>query len=107
MSPNLTTTPVLYTTSMLIITSSFPAKTQSLAGGVFNTISQIGNAVGLAAGGVIAASVTAGKGGAKSRSAVLEGYHGTFWACFGAGLLVAVVSMAGLRKAGKVGLKVD
>ncbi|RDW75844.1 hypothetical protein BP5796_06665 [Coleophoma crateriformis] len=48
---------VLYTTSMLIITSVFPHKTQSLAGGVFNTISQVGNAVGLAVGGVIAATV--------------------------------------------------
>ncbi|KAH8602208.1 efflux pump protein [Bisporella sp. PMI_857] len=98
---------VLYTTGMLIITSSFPKETQSLAGGVFNTISQIGNAVGLAAGGVVASSVTASKGGQNSKTGVLEGYHATFWTCFGAAVLVAVVSMVGLRKAGKVGLKVD
>ena len=92
---------------MLIITSSFPAETQSLAGGVFNTISQIGNAVGLAAGGVIASSVTAGKGGTESKSGVLEGYHATFWACFATSLLVGVLSLGGLRKVGKVGLKTD
>jgi len=98
---------VLYTTSMLIVTSVFPPQTQSLAGGVFNTVSQIGNAVGLAAGGVIAASVTASEGRSANAEALLKGYHATFWACFTACAVVGIVSMTGLRRAGKVGLKID
>jgi len=90
---------------MLIITSSFPLKTQSLAGGVFNTISQIGNAVGLAVGGVIASSVK-GAGRQDVRSLV-KGYHATFWACLCGSVLVGIVGLAGLRKAGRVGVKVD
>lgn len=93
---------------MLIVTSVFPEKTQSLAGGVFNTISQIGNAVGLAAGGVIASSVTSNAGSKKGGTeALLKGYQATFWAAFAASLLVAIISLGGLRKAGKVGLKVE
>lgn len=95
---------VLYTTSMLIVTSVFPQKTQSLAGGVFNTISQIGNAVGLAVGGVIASTVNRGKGDIHS---LVRGYHATFWAALAASLIVGVISLGGLRKAGKVGQKVD
>lgn len=38
----------LFTISNLLITSLFPAKMQGLAGGVFNTVSQIGKSVGLA-----------------------------------------------------------
>ena len=92
---------------MLIVTSVFPEKTQNLGGGVFNTILQIRNAVGLAAGGVIAASVSERGGKLGSDRAVLKGYHAIFWACLAASLLVGGVRMAGLRKAGKVGLKVD
>ncbi len=50
---------VLYTISNLAITSLFPSRTQALAGGVFNTVAQIGNSVGLAITSIIAASVTA------------------------------------------------
>ncbi|KAH7327420.1 major facilitator superfamily domain-containing protein [Rhexocercosporidium sp. MPI-PUGE-AT-0058] len=59
---------VLYTISNLIITSSFPPTKQSLAGGVFNTVSQIGNSVGLTVGAVIAASVSASTSSIASTS---------------------------------------
>ncbi len=49
----------LFTTSNLLITSVFPEKTQALAGGVFNTISQIGKSVSLALASLIANNVTA------------------------------------------------
>ncbi|KAF2159896.1 hypothetical protein M409DRAFT_29706 [Zasmidium cellare ATCC 36951] len=39
---------VLWTMSSLVICRAFPAESQALAGGVFNTISQLGNSVGLA-----------------------------------------------------------
>ena len=51
--------PVLYTISNLIIANAFLPSKQSLAGGVFNTMSQIGNSVGLTVGAVIGGSVTA------------------------------------------------
>lgn len=48
----------LFTVSNLVITGVFPAKTQALAGGVFNTVAQIGKSVGLALSAVIATSIT-------------------------------------------------
>ncbi|KAL2074505.1 hypothetical protein VTL71DRAFT_8283 [Oculimacula yallundae] len=91
---------VLYTISNLIITSSFPPTKQSLAGGVFNTVSQIGNSVGLIVGAVIAASVSSsstsnsyGRSGKLANSdeyVLLNGYRATFYACFAAMALVAV-----------------
>lgn len=98
---------VLYTISNLIITATFPSSKQSLAGGVFNTVSQIGNSVGLTIGAVIAASVTASSSVPESKEGLDKGFKATFWACFAALGIVAVVSLVGLKKAGKVGVKVD
>jgi predicted ABC-type sugar transport system permease subunit len=49
----------LFTVSNLVIVSVFPSKTQALAGGVFNTVAQIGESIGLATSAVVASSVTA------------------------------------------------
>jgi MFS family permease len=100
---------VLFTVANLLITSVFPPKTHGLAGGVFNTISNIGNSVGLAITAVVASSVTLSeKGKAESATEMLmEGYRATFWLCFGANILVLAVIALGLRKIGKVGIKVD
>ncbi|KAF4630165.1 hypothetical protein G7Y89_g7981 [Cudoniella acicularis] len=68
---------VLYTISNLIIADAFPASKQSLAGGIFNTATQIGNSVGLAIGAVIASAVT---GDGSSIGALEKGYRATFWA---------------------------
>ena len=97
----------LFVVANLMITSVFPAKTQALAGGVFNTISQIGKSVGLALVAVIAASVTRNSGYEKKGSplALLEGYNATFWFCFGSILTTLVISTWGLRRVGKVGHK--
>ncbi len=99
----------LFTIANLLITSVFPAKTQALAGGVFNTISQIGKTVGLALAAVIAASVTAKSDyeNKASPKALLEGYIATFWLCFGLILLTIAISLWGLRRVGKVGHKRD
>lgn len=106
---------VLFTISNLIITSVFPAKTQGLAGGVFNTIAQIGKSVGLATSAVVAASVTArmrdgdtkvGEGHAgDTPESLMEGYRATFWYIFALGLATVAISIWGLRKIGKVGVK--
>lgn len=57
-------------------------------------------------GAVIASSVTTSSVEMGS-DGMEKGYRATFWAAFCATLLVGVVSCAGLRRAGKVGLKAD
>ncbi|KAL9108189.1 MAG: hypothetical protein Q9227_007044 [Pyrenula ochraceoflavens] len=99
----------IYTISNLVITSVFPAKTQGLAGGVFNTISQVGKSVGLATSAVIASSITvhASNAGQDRKQALLQGYHGAWWYCFAMNAVVLVICLFGLRGIGKVGLKRD
>ncbi|OCL08656.1 MFS general substrate transporter [Glonium stellatum] len=96
-----------FTISNLLITSVFPTKTQVLAGGVFNTIAQIGKSVGLATSAVIANSVTAHPsfGDKQSPEALLEGYRATFWYCFALSLTTLVVCLLGLGNIGRVGVK--
>ena len=99
----------LFTVSNLLITSVFPAKTQALAGGVFNTVSQIGKSVGLALVAVIASSVTANSHDADKTSpeALMEGYRATFWFCFATTAATIMMCLWGLRSIGKVGHKQD
>ena len=99
----------LFTVSNLLITSVFPARTQALAGGVFNTVSQIGKSVGLALVAVIASSVTADSDYVDKASpeALLEGYKATFWFCFTTTAATIAMCSWGLRSIGKVGHKQD
>lgn len=99
----------LFTVSNLLITSSFPGKTQGLAGGVFNTISQIGKSVGLALVAVIASSVTHESAyvDKKSPDALMTGYRATFFFCFALCVATLVLVAWGLRRIGKVGHKKD
>lgn len=121
----------LFVIANLLITSVFPAKTQGLAGGVFNTvfssrlqplrssyanecvapeqISQIGKSVGLALAAVIAASVTAQSEykNKESPNALLKGYIATFWFSFALILSTIALCLWGLRRVGKVGHKRD
>lgn len=100
---------VLFTVANLVTTSVFPPHKHGLAGGVFNTISNIGASVGLAISAVVASSVTMAEKG-KNESAtemLMDGYRATFWLCFGASILVLGVIGFGLRKIGKVGIKID
>lgn len=104
---------MLWTVSSLVISSAFPADSQALAGGVFNTISQQGNSVGLAATGAVAASVSAHlddhDGGTRLEAVnqILRGYRAAHWTIFAAMMVVVVASFAGLRRLGKVGVKQD
>ncbi|KAH7134153.1 MFS transporter [Dactylonectria macrodidyma] len=101
---------LLFNVSNLVITSSFPSKDQALAGGIFNTVTQLGNSVGPAITAMIASSVTHAKmddGGISEASATLEGYRSAFWACFGLAVVSVAISAVGMRKAGKVGMKKD
>lgn len=99
----------LFTISNLLITSVFPTKTQGLAGGVFNTIAQIGKSVGLATSAVVASSVTSNSKFADKESpqALLDGYHAAWWYNFALAVFVVLISVWGLRDIGKVGMKRD
>jgi MFS family permease len=97
----------LFTVSNLVITSVFPARTQGLAGGVFNTIAQIGKSVGLATTGVIATTVTEHSGfeHKESPEALMEGYRAAFWYTFAGSVATLLLFAWGLRGIGKVGMK--
>lgn len=78
---------------------------QTLAGGVFSTMSMVGNSVGLAVSAAIAASVTTRKTSSAvddSPDALLEGYHVSFWAMLGCMGLVCIVTFWGLKDGGKI-----
>lgn len=100
---------VLYTISQLVITAEFPENTQALAGGVFNTIAQIGKSVGIALGAVVASSVTAkAQAGADSHEeSLLEGYRAAWWLSFAETVACVFVTCISLRHLNKVGLKKD
>lgn len=97
----------IFTVSNLLITSMFPSKTQGAAGGVFNTVSQTGKSVGLALTALVANEVTKNSVYQEkfSPEALLVGYHAAFWFCVGLILVSLVISVWGLRKIGKVGIK--
>lgn len=97
----------LFTVGLIIITDMFPDDTQALAGGVFNTASQFGGAVGLAIMQIISTLVTKDNHTMGETRALLAGYKASFWAMFGFMLLCGVVGAMGLRKTGRVGLKRD
>lgn len=100
---------MLFTVAQLAITSVFPPETHGLAGGVFNTVANIGTSLGLAVAAVVASSVTmaeTGKLGSTPES-LMDGYRATFWLCFGLDIVVMGVIGFGLRKIGKVGIKLE
>jgi nitrate/nitrite transporter NarK len=99
----------MFTVSNLLITSMFPTKTQGVAGGVFNTVSQTGKSVGLALAALVAEQIRRNKqhAGSDYETALLEGYHAAFWFCMAMVLTSLMVTCWGLRKIGKVGQKED
>ncbi|KAJ5624255.1 major facilitator superfamily domain-containing protein [Penicillium lagena] len=104
-----------FTISNMIIAGVFPAETQGLAAGVFNTISQIGKAVGMALTAMIANAVT--EHGLEAhdikhaeeryRMALMSGYRAAFYFLFAMNITSLVVSLIGLRKIGYVGRAVE
>jgi nitrate/nitrite transporter NarK len=108
---------VLFTVGLIIVSDSFPEKTQGLAGAVFNTVAQFGMSLGVGVCQVVALGVMGNDGGSAGHSGegaafedkdpmkVLKGYRASFWTMFAYMLVVAVIAVVGLRKAGKVGLK--
>jgi hypothetical protein len=100
---------VIFTVGILLVSEMFPDRTQALAGAVFNTVAQFGQAVGLALIGVVSDSVTHNSKFTDKASpdALLTGYRAGFWTCTGWMILACFVGALGLRKSGRVGLKRD
>jgi MFS family permease len=98
---------VLFTVGLIIITDVFPDDTQGLAGAVFNTMGQLGVAVGMAILQVISQLVTQKHADLEETQALLEGYRASFWTMFGFMIMCAATGGFGLRKVGKVGVKQD
>lgn len=94
----------LYTISNLVVTSVFPPKTQGLAGGVLNTITQLAKTVALATSGAIAGSVTSHShyDSKTSPPALMEGYRAAFWYLFALAFGTIVLFAWGLRGIGKI-----
>ncbi|KAJ4286806.1 hypothetical protein N0V90_013058 [Kalmusia sp. IMI 367209] len=107
---------VLFTVGLIIVSDSFPEKTQALAGAVFNTVAQFGMSLGVGVCQVVALGVIDSNNGASHAGdeggafeedpmQVLKGYQASFWTMFAYMLICGVIAVVGLRKAGKVGLK--
>lgn len=97
----------LFTVSNIVIASVFPTEMQGLAGGVFNTISQIGKSLGLALVALISNRVTGASliPDKQSPEALMEGYRASFWFLFGVNVVSLFVGGWGLRKVGRIGLE--
>lgn len=107
---------VLFTVGLIIVSNSFPEKTQALAGAVFNTVAQFGMSLGVGVCQVVALGVMDSSSGAsragdgeevfeEDAGQLLKGYRASFWTMFAYMLVCVVIAVVGLRKAGKVGLK--
>ncbi|KAL9070791.1 MAG: hypothetical protein Q9161_004582 [Pseudevernia consocians] len=72
---------VIFTVGILLVSEVFPDRTQALAGAVFNTVGQFGQAIGLALIGVVSDSVTLNSKYANKNSsdALWTGYRAGFW----------------------------
>ncbi|RDH26747.1 MFS general substrate transporter [Aspergillus welwitschiae] len=99
----------LYTISNLVMTASLPQERHGIAGGVYNTIAQIGRSFGLTTSTIVANLVTDKYPGSEHDSplALLDGYRAAFWYCFAANLVTLCVVGLGLRRIGRVGVKDD
>lgn len=101
---------VLFTFGLIVVSECFAEETQALAGAAFNTVAQFCMNLGVGVCQVAAlGGGGASRGGEQSGASedavqVLRGYRASFWTIF-AYMLVCVVAVVGLRKAGKVGLK--
>lgn len=97
---------LMYTIANLVMTGAFPAKTQALAGGVFNMLTQVGKSVGIATSAVLARQVTE-QAGVGPKEAPMLGYRAEWWYNCSWGFMSVLVSWWGLRSVHKVENKSD
>lgn len=100
-------TDVLFTVGLIIISDNFPDNTQALAGAVFNTASQLGQALTLGIMQIVSTLVTKDHSDKILPMARLEGLRASFWTMFGFMMLCTLWGAIGLRNTGRVGLKRD
>lgn len=98
----------LFTVSNIFIADLFTPETQGLAGGVFNTFSQIGKSFGLTFVELIANVVSDSQAKSVERyepDGFMVGYRASFWFLFAANIISLGVGAIGLRKVGIIGKK--
>lgn len=95
---------VLFTIAHIVITDVFPADMHALAGGVFNTVSQLGTSLGMSLVAVVSNAVVnaSDEWDKESPEVLMAGYRAAFWTC-AAMMLLSAGSSFGLRKLGKLG----
>ncbi|KAG8768757.1 hypothetical protein FRC12_005390, partial [Ceratobasidium sp. 428] len=97
----------MFATGSLFVAKIALPHEQSLAGGVFNTVNQLGTAFGLAIASVVSDSVRRKSlresGGEDQLGSLLRGYRAAFWTCFGFGIVALVLTVVFLRGIGVVG----
>ncbi|KAH7357389.1 major facilitator superfamily domain-containing protein [Pyrenochaeta sp. MPI-SDFR-AT-0127] len=107
---------VLFTVGLIIVSGSFPERTQALAGAVFSTASQFGTSLGagicqVVALGVMGSDVESSDDPNSTNSVdasdMLRGYRAGFWTMFASMVCCVIIAILGLRRTGKVGLKKD
>jgi predicted MFS family arabinose efflux permease len=103
---NSTGADALFIISNLLITSMFVHEKQGLAGGVFNTVAQIGRSSGIMIVGLVSDSITASSspGDRSSPGALMKGYRAASWLCLALNVAVIGIVAWRLRRVGKVGL---
>ncbi|KAE8342980.1 major facilitator superfamily domain-containing protein [Aspergillus arachidicola] len=98
---------LIYTIANLVMTESFPARTQALAGGVFNILAQVGKSVGIATSALIARQITSQVDYVESATALLKRYKAGWWYNCGLGFVSVAVSFWGLRSVKRLEIKRD
>ncbi|TRM55696.1 major facilitator superfamily domain-containing protein [Schizophyllum amplum] len=80
---------------------------QSVSGGLYNTMIQLGTSIGIAVSTVVYDNVQemSMDRGRSSREAELDAYHAAQWTAFGFGILASLLAVAFLRGVGIVGNK--
>ena len=98
---------LIYTIANLVTIAAFPSNMQALAGGVFNTLAQIGKSVGIATSAVLAQQIAGQAHGLNENDALLQGYHAGWWYNCALGFASIAVSFFGLKKIGRLEVKRD
>ncbi|KAG8748274.1 hypothetical protein FRC10_007664 [Ceratobasidium sp. 414] len=97
----------MFATGSLFVAKIALPHEQSVAGGIFNTVNQLGTAFGLAIASVVSDSVRRKSlresGGEDQPGSLLRGYRAAFWTCFGFGIVALVLTVVFLRGIGVVG----
>ncbi|RAK81523.1 uncharacterized protein BO72DRAFT_444519 [Aspergillus fijiensis CBS 313.89] len=96
---------LMYTITSLVMTGAVPAKTQTLADGVLNMLSQVGKSVRIATSAVLARQVP-GQAGVGLEAFMLGYRAGWLYNC-SLGFVSVLVSWWGLKSVHKVGIKKD